>query len=168
MALFSETFKSMDDLLEHQLKDLYDAEHRIHDALPDVIDAVQCDRLTNELRKVHTGGERRISRLDEMFGKLDQPPKRETCEGTKGLLEELSDAVGASGDLEVRDAAIIASFQRVAHYQIAGYGSARNIAQRAGNRYVADLCQQSLDEAYEIDRGLTDVAVAAVNPAAAV
>ena len=167
MGIFSETFESMDDLLQHQLKDLYDAEHRIHGDLESGSDAVQSSELKTALTTFRTGCERRISRLEEMFAKTGNSPERETCEGTKGLLEEVADAVGAKGNLEVRDAAIIGGYQRVAHYAIAGYGTARNVARRAGQEYVAELCQQSLDEAYEFDRKLTDIAVQHVNPVAA-
>ena len=167
MGLFSETFNSMDDLLEHQLKDLYDAEHRVHQDLPSTIEAVQHPELKTKFQAYHAGCERRVARAEEMFSKFGRSPERETCEGTKGLLKEVADAVGADGDKDVRDAAIIAGMQRVAHYQIAGYGSARNIARRTGNEYVAELCQQSLDEAYDIDRSLTDIATSAVNVAAA-
>ena len=167
MALFSETFNTMDDLLEHQLKDLYDAEHRIHDAMPDLVSAVAHPQLRSRFESDHAAGERRVARVEEMFEKTGKSPERETCEGTKGLLKEVSDAIAADGDKEVRDAALIASYQRVAHYAIAGYGSARNIARRTGNDYVAQLCQQSLDEAYELDRDLTEIAVESVNPVAA-
>ena len=166
MGLFSETFNTMDDLLEHQLKDLYDAEHRIHDQLPDLVDAVHNPKLKTRFESYHAAGERRISRMDEMFAKLGKTAERETCEGTKGLLKEVADAIGATGDPEVRDAGLIASYQRVAHYAIAGYGSARNIARRCEQEYVGELCQQSLDEAYQLDKDLTDIAVESVNPAA--
>ena len=166
MALFAETFNSMDDLLEHQLKDMYDAEHRIHDQLPDLIDAVHSPKLKQRFEAYHAAGERRIARMDEMFAKLDKTAERETCQGTKGLLTEVADAISAKGDDDGRDAGLIASYQRVAHYAIAGYGSARNIARRAGQEYVGELCQQSLDESYTLDKDLTEIAVETVNPAA--
>ena len=76
----------------------------------------------------------------------------------KGLIKEGAEIVDAEGDADVKDAALIAAAQRVEHYEIAGYGSARTFAQRLGHTTVARLLQMTLDEEKETDQRLTQLA----------
>jgi ferritin-like metal-binding protein YciE len=85
----------------------------------------------------------------------------------KGLLREGEEAIKARGDADVKDAALIAAAQRVEHYEIAGYGSARTFAQRIGKQDVARLLQETLDEEAACDKKLTQIAERYVNPQAA-
>jgi ferritin-like metal-binding protein YciE len=85
----------------------------------------------------------------------------------KGLISEGSEAIDAKGDPDVKDAALIAAAQRVEHYEIAGYGTARTFAQRLGKQEAARLLQQTLDEEAAADEKLTQIAEQHVNPQAA-
>jgi ferritin-like metal-binding protein YciE len=81
----------------------------------------------------------------------------------KGLIKEGSEIIDAVGHPDVKDAALIAAAQRVEHYEIAGYGSARTFAQHLGHTNVARLLQTTLDEERETDHRLTRVAEARIN-----
>jgi ferritin-like metal-binding protein YciE len=94
-------------------------------------------------------------------------PERETCEAMKGLIAEGEEAIDASGDAHVRDAALIAAAQRVEHYEIAGYGTVRTLAEHLGQKEVVKLLQQTLNEEAACDKTLTKIAESSVNVGAA-
>ena len=167
MAMFSEEYNSLDELFVHQLKDLYDAEHRLTDALPKMADAAQSPDLKQAFHGHLKETEGHIDRLDLVFQRLGKKPERVTCDAMKGLLSEGSGAINAKGDKSVRDAALIAAAQRVEHYEMAGYGTLRTFANRLGHSDVAALLQQNLDEEGAADKKLTQIAERIVNPKAA-
>ncbi|EMI17210.1 protein containing DUF892 [Rhodopirellula maiorica SM1] len=98
---------------------------------------------------------------------LGSKVERKTCEAMKGLIKEGEEVISASGDASIKDAALIAAAQRVEHYEMAGYGSARTFAERCGRQDIADLLQQTLDEEGKADHKLTEVAEKSVNVRAA-
>ena len=104
-----------------------------------------------------------VARLETIFRGVKVDPKRETCEAMKGLISEGEDMISATGDSDVKDAALIAAAQRVEHYEISGYGTARTIAQRLGLTDVAALLQQTLEEEKNADAKLTQLATTALN-----
>jgi ferritin-like metal-binding protein YciE len=163
MGLFSsQEFNSLEDLFVEQIEDLYDAEHRIIRALPKMIEAAQDPDLKRALDK-HLGETRQhVDRLDAIFRTLNKTPERETCQAMKGLLSEGEEMVSAKGNPDVRDAAIIAAAQRVEHYEMAGYGTARALAQHLGQQQAAQLLQATLDEEKRADQILTQVAESSV------
>jgi len=168
MGLFSSTeFKSVDDLLIEQLQDLYDAEHRLIDALPKMIETAHSPELKQAFESHLEETKGQVERLEKAFQMLDKEPKRETCEAMNGLIKEGEDIINASGEPAVKDAALIAASQRVEHYEMAGYGSARNFAQRCDRGDVASLLQRTLDEEGDADRTLTQIAETSVNAQAA-
>ena len=89
---------------------------------------------------------------------MGEKPKGESCEGIEGIIEEGDDLVGDVKDPDVRDAAIIASAQRVEHYEMAGYGTARTSARLLGDQSAAQQLQQTLDEEKHADETLTKLA----------
>ena len=111
--------------------------------------------------------ERHVSRLEKAFSALGQSPATKTCDAMKGLIAEGDEIISASGDADVRDAALIAAAQRVEHYEISAYGSARTFAQQVGQSSVASLLEQTLDEEYAADATLNEIAQGSVNRAAA-
>jgi ferritin-like metal-binding protein YciE len=162
----SEEFNSLQDLFEHQLKDLYDAELRLVEALPQMADKAHDTALQRALREHLQVTELQVERLEEIFAKLGKEPERIKCAAMVGLISEGSEVLDATGDADVLDAALISAAQRVEHYEIAAYGTARTFARRLGNSYVAELLQQSLDEEGDADKELTAIAEQKVNPAA--
>ena len=167
MGLFSKTYETIDDLFWDQIKDLYDAEHRIAEALPKMAEAATCPELAAAFKQHEKETQTQIERLETIFRSCDREPERETCQATKGLIAEGSEMISANGDNDVRDAGLIAAAQRVEHYEMAGYGAARNLAKRCGLNRVAEILQTTLNEEGATDEKLTQIAVNQVNQAAA-
>jgi ferritin-like metal-binding protein YciE len=167
MGIFtSEEFNSLEELFEHQLKDLYDAEQRLVDALPKMVEKAHDPALKQAINHHLRQTEVQVERLEEIFAKLGKEPSSIKCAAMVGLLSEGDEILDASGDPDVLDAALIGAAQKVEHYEISAYGTARTFARRLGNSYVAELLQQTLDEEGAADKKLTEIAERKVNPAA--
>ncbi|QGJ71972.1 Ferritin-like metal-binding protein YciE [Planctomycetales bacterium 10988] len=168
MGLFtSKEFSTLDDLLVEQLQDLYDAEHRLCDAIPKMAEAATSPQLKTAFQDHLTETKSHVKRLEQAFDLLGKDADRDSCQAMKGIIKEGSDVVDAKGDSAVKDAALIAAAQRVEHYEMAGYGSARNFAKQLGQDRVAQLLQQTLDEEGEADKKLTQIAEGLINTQAA-
>jgi ferritin-like metal-binding protein YciE len=169
MGLFtsSAALNSFDDLFVEQLQDLYDAEQRLTKALPKMAAAAHNSALKSAFEEHLRQTENHVRRLEQVFKHLGQSAKTKTCEAMKGLVEEGSEVISGSGDPHVKDAALIAAAQRVEHYEIAGYGSARTFAQHLGKHEAARLLQETLNEEAETDKKLTSLAEKTINPKAA-
>ena len=167
MSLFGNLeFNSLEDLLRNQLEDLYDTENRILEIVPKLIDASVSPELKRALDKHLRQTRNQVTRLDSIFHQFGQVPKRGMCAAMKGMLDEAEEMTGATGNPEVRDAALIAVAQRIEHYEIACYGAARTFAARLGKSEAARLLQATLDEEAAADRTLTQVAQGEVNAGA--
>jgi len=149
---------SLQELYIEQLRDLYDAENQIIKALPDMIEAASSPELKEALNEHLEVTKTQASRLEQIFSKLGEKPKGDKCKGMQGVLQEGSDLVEDIDDTNVRDAAIIASAQRVEHYEMAGYGTARTFATLLGEDDASTLLEQTLDEEKEADDKLTELA----------
>lgn len=168
MGLFTSTeFNSLECLLVDQLQDLYDAESRLVDALPKMADAASSPELKQAFRSHLDETQGHVNRLEQAFQLLDASAKRKSCDAMKGLVSEGEEMIAAKGDAAIKDAALIAAAQRVEHYEMAGYGTARNFAQRCGRQDVANLLQQTLQEEGDADKKLTQIAESSINSAAA-
>ncbi len=166
MGLFvSEEFNSLEDLFVHELKDLYDAENQLIDALPKMAEKSTNPALKRAFQNHLTQTEKHAQRLEFIFEHRGLDPERETCAAMNGLIKEGGNVLSAEGDKDVLDAALIAAAQRVEHYEIAAYGTARTFAQRIGDAYAAELLEQTLGEEKSTDQQLTQIAEASVNPA---
>lgn len=164
MGLFtSKEFNSLDELFLDQIRDLYDAEKRLVEALPKMAEAASSSELKTAFKDHLRETEGQVRRLEEVFRHLEETPSRESCAAMKGLISEGDEMVQAKGDAAVKDAALIAAAQRVEHYEMAGYGVARNFAQRLGHTAAASLLQQTLDEEKKADLKLTQIAEKSVN-----
>ena len=164
MPLFTTTeFNSMNDLFVNQIEDLYDAEQRLTKALPKMAEAAHSSQLKQAFQSHLTETEGHVRRLEQIFRELNTDPTRETCEAMKGLISEGEEMIKAHGDPDIKDAALIAAAQRVEHYEISGYGTARSFAQRLGLTQAANLLQQTLQEEKAADEKLTNIAESSVN-----
>ncbi len=163
MALFAKEFKSFEDLFEGQLQDLYDAENRLIDALPKMAEAASSAQLKQAFTAHLRETEGHVTRLEQVFRALGKPAKRETCAAMKGLIAEGEEIIKAEADSAVKDAGLIAAAQRVEHYEIAGYGSARTFAQYLGHSQVAGILESTLAEEKSADQKLTTIAEQSVN-----
>jgi ferritin-like metal-binding protein YciE len=158
---------SLRDLLVEELRDLYSAETQLLDALPKMEQAASSNELKSAFSHHLEQTRQHVSRLERIFQQMGENPSGETCEAMKGLVKEGEVLVKAKGDPDVQDAGLIGAAQRVEHYEIAGYGTARTLARRLGEGQVAETLQQTLNEEAEADKKLTSIAESNVNVAAA-
>ena len=155
-----ETFVGFDDLLIDQLRDLLHAEKQLTKALPQMIEAARYDQL-RELFILHLAEtEAQVERLDECFELLGKKPRAKACKGMQGLVEEGDEVMkeGAKKDDAAADLALIGAAQRVEHYEIAGYTTARNLAQQLRHGAVVALLSKTLAEEENADQLLNQVA----------
>jgi ferritin-like metal-binding protein YciE len=167
MRFTSLKLDSLRDLLIEQLRDLYSAETQLVDALPKMGEAASAPELKSAFKNHLEQTRGHVSRLKDIFEEIGEKSSGETCEAMKGLIKEGETLVKAEGDPDVRDAGLIGAAQRVEHYEIAGYGTARSLAQRLGDRKVAETLQSTLNEEAEADKMLTSIAEGQVNISAA-
>ena len=164
--------QSLDDVLVEQLADLHSAETQLVQALPQVAKSASTPELRTALEDHLEQTRGHVRRLEEAFSSLGTPIPDEFCEGMEGLLKEGKEIIAAKGDPAAKDAALIAASQRVEHYEIAGYGTARTLADQLGHDDVKRLMNQTLDEEAAADEKLTKIATggfftSGVNKAAA-
>ena len=124
--------ETMEDLFFEQIEDLYDAEKRLVKALPKMADAVTSNQLRQALESHLLETEGHVNRLEQILEELNRKSKSHTCEAMKGLIEEGEEMIGDIEESTLRDAGLIAAANRVEHYEIAAYGSARAFALTLG------------------------------------
>jgi ferritin-like metal-binding protein YciE len=163
MGLFSPTFETLHDLYLNELRDLYSAETQLLEALPKMAEAATASQLKEAFLAHLEETYGHVRRLEEIFNPWGEEPSGEACKAIEGLIQEGEDYVKAGGDSHVRDAGLIGAAQRVEHYEIAGYGTARTLAARLGETQAADKLQNTLEEEGEADRKLTAIAESEVN-----
>lgn len=151
--------ETIQELLTEEIRDLYDAEKQLLRALPKFSKAANHDELKalfNEHLEVTRG---QVERLEQVFELLGERPKGKPCRAMKGLIEEGQEVLQEGGEETLLDEAMIGAAQKVEHYEIAGYGTARTLAQTLGMKDAAKLLQQTLDEEGAADKKLTAVAL---------
>jgi ferritin-like metal-binding protein YciE len=161
---------AIDSLRTHlidELVDLLDAENQLTKALPKLAQSATSRRLRTAFQKHLQETRGHIKRLDQAFRHLNEKSKSKTCEGMQGLLDEGQTVMSKTPEGALRDAVMITSAQKVEHYEIASYGTARTYARVLGERGVARLLEQTLKEEKAADRTLTQIAEGAVNEEAA-
>lgn len=167
MALFSTTkFDHFEDLFIHQIQDLYDAERQLTEALPVMEQNASSPQLKSAFRAHLAETKNHVNRLEQVLKMMGRQYDGVTCAAMKGLIKEGEQITSAKGDPAIKDAGLIAAAQRVEHYEISGYGTARTFAQRIGREDAARLLQQTLDEEKMADQKLTGIAEESVNAVA--
>lgn len=157
---------SLDELFLHELKDLYDAEHQLVEALPKMAKAATDPDLKAAFEKHLAETRKHVTRLRGVFEEIGEEAEREQCKGMKGLVEEGSKVMDDAEEPAVRDAALIAAAQKVEHYEIATYGTLITWVRLAGLDSAQQLLEQTLEEEKAADEKLTDIAESSVNAAA--
>jgi ferritin-like metal-binding protein YciE len=155
--------KTLDDLLVHELQDIYHAEGQITKALPKMIKAASHPELQNAFEEHLEQTEGQIERLEQVFKLLGMPAKGKKCDGMAGLIEEGNKIMSEDADPSVMDAALIAAAQKVEHYEIASYGCVCTYAELLGYEQVHDLLGQNLEEEETTDERLTALAESVIN-----
>lgn len=162
------------DLLKHEIEDLYSAEEQILEALPQMIEKANNADLKKALKEHLKITEQHKTRLDKIQKELNLKEEKKgflsgifsgkhTCKGMEGVIEEGKKIMNADISPEALDAAIIASAQKVEHYEICGYGTAKTFARELGLEPLAKQLEQTLSEEYEADLLLTGLAEARIN-----
>ncbi len=154
---------TLEKLFVHQLKDLYSAENQLLDAIPKMQAAASDDDLKQAFADHLEETKTHVSRLEKIFEGLDFEPGGHKCVAMEGLIREGDEFIKADLPKEVRDAALVAAAQRVEHYEIAGYGTARAHAEKLGEHDKADLLQETLDEEGQANKKLTQLAERTLN-----
>ena len=150
--------ESLEALLEDELRDLYDAEKQLTKALPKMAKASSDEELKEAFTEHLEQTKGHVSRLEQVFENLGIKPRGKACAGMKGLIEEGSENMGQDAGEPFKDLMLIGAAQRVEHYEIAGYGTIRALADAIGNDDVVGLLEETLNEEKETDEKLTEIA----------
>ncbi|MBL9208362.1 MAG: ferritin-like domain-containing protein [Opitutaceae bacterium] len=148
---------SLKTILIEEIKDLYHAEGQLVKALPKLADAAINPRLKEGLLHHLEETRGQVTRLEQVFEQLQVPVKAKTCPAMKGLIEEANERISEHESGPLRDALIIGAAQRVEHYEIAAYGTARAYAEELGEDRIAALLDETLEEEGAADRKLTEI-----------
>jgi ferritin-like metal-binding protein YciE len=150
--------ENLEHLFIHELKDLYSAENQLAEALPKMAKAASTPELKQGFEQHLKETQVHIQRIEQIFEDYDYSPGGVKCDGMAGLISEGEEAVEEDAPGPVKDAMLIAAAQRVEHYEIAGYGTARTFAKHLGNNKAHQLLQQTLEEEGATDQKLTRLA----------
>lgn len=154
---------SLEELLVDQLRDLHNAEKQLTQALPKLVAAASSPKLHDALEEHLGETEEQLQRLEEMLEELHQGVGRKKCHGMEGLIAEGAEVLKGKSEPSVKDAAIIAAAQRIEHYEIAGYGTARTFAEMLGHGRMVEILQRSLAEEHAADQTLNELAMNEIN-----
>ena len=155
--------KTLDDLFEDTLKDIYYAENKILKALPKMAKAAQSGELKAAFEKHLKETEGQVVRLEKVFKAIDMAPKGKKCEAIEGIIEEGSEIMKEFKGAPALDAGLVSSAQAVEHYEIARYGTLKRWAEQLGLNDAVRLLDQTLTEEKNTDESLTDLADSMIN-----
>ena len=158
---------TMEELFIEELRDLYDAENQLTKALPKMSKAAASDELRDAFDEHLAQTQDQVERLKRIFELVGEEPTGRKCAAMSGLIKEGNEMVSDSDETPVRDAGLIAAAQKVEHYEISGYGSARTHAELLGNSEAARLLEETLKEEKDTDEKLNQLALGMINAEAA-
>ncbi len=158
---------SLQELFVDEVRDLYSAEAQLLKAMPKMAKKAQHPELKKAFETHMRETEVQVQRLDQIFQNLNEKSKGKKCLAMEGLLNEAKEHMSEDMAPDVMDAALIGMAQKIEHYEIAGYGTARTYAKLLGNKDVARLLQETLDEEGKTDKLLTQLAESSINIEAA-
>lgn len=160
------SMKSLKDLFEHELRDIYYAEKALVKALPKMAKGATSEKLKAGIDDHLEQTKGQVERLEQVFEMLELPARGKKCEAMEGLIEEGASLLEEDADSDVLDAGIIAAAQKVEHYEIATYGTLCTWARQLGLDDAADLLGETLEEEKQTDLKLSELAEAEINIAA--
>jgi ferritin-like metal-binding protein YciE len=150
--------ENLQELLVEELKDLYSAEKQIVKALPKIIRGAASEELKAAITEHLDITKQQVTRLEEVFGHLEEKPKAKHCKGMEGLLQEGAECLEEEDKGALRDLQLIGAAQRVEHYEVAAYGTAKAMAEKLGLSETVELLGETLAEEEQADQKLTEVA----------
>ena len=149
---------SLQDVFQEQLEDLYSAEQQLVQALPKVANATSTGELREAFDEHLEETKGHVEKLQQVFSEIGITAGSHHCDAMAGLIKEGEEIVGATGDPTAKDVALIAAAQRIEHYEIAGYGTAKTLANELGHSEAASILGDILDEESAADKLLTKIA----------
>lgn len=150
--------ETLQDLLVDLIRDTYDAEKQLVKALPKLAKAATAPELTAAFEEHLAVTKEQVTRLEKVFKELGVAARGKHCVAMEGLIEEGKELMEEDLEASLMDAALIAAAQKVEHYEIAAYGTAKSWASQLGFSKAVDLLEQSLEEESETDENLTQLA----------
>lgn len=159
----STKLRTLEDLFQEQLRDLYSAETQLIDALPKMAEQAQDPMLKQAFQNHLQETQMQRQRLQQIAQAMDLDLDGHICKAMKGLIKEGEEMMSEDAEPEAMDAGLIACAQRVEHYEISGYGTAHHFAQRLGHTQAASLLDQSLSEEQNADTKLNNLAKGYIN-----
>jgi ferritin-like metal-binding protein YciE len=159
--------ETLKDLYIHELKDLYSAEQQLVKALPKMAKAARNKELAAGFQEHLEQTKGHAQRLEQILSSHKQTSRGPKCKGMEGIVAEGAELIEEEADEEVKDAGLISAAQRVEHYEMAGYGTARTYADLLSDKEGANLLQMTLEEERATDQKLTKLAKSVINVAAA-
>jgi hypothetical protein len=158
--------KDLPTLYVESLRDLYSAETQLIEALPKVADAATSPELKHAVQSHLKETQQQAKRLEKLIKELDEEPGGHKCKAMEGLIKAAEELIRDVQEPAVLDAALIGGAQKVEHYEISGYGTARTFALLLGYDQHAEMLQQTQDEEYAADEALGELAESMINQAA--
>jgi ferritin-like metal-binding protein YciE len=149
--------QTVQDLFEHEISDLFSAETQLVAALPEMAQAATSDELRQAFQHYLEETREHVRRLEDIRGRIGSTMS-DKCQGMRGLIAEGREIIETSGNPDTKDAALIGAAQRIEHYEIAAYGTARTLADELDLEDAQDLLDQTLDEESNADKLLTKIA----------
>lgn len=146
------------ELYIDELRDLYNAETQLTKALPKMAKTSSNSQLRQAFEEHLRQTSEHVSRLEQIFDMLEEKATGKKCLGMEGLVKEGAETMQEDYEDAVMDAAIIGTAQRVEHYEIAAYGTARECARLLGEHEHVSLLEQTLNEEKQTDERLTQLA----------
>jgi len=158
--------KNLQDLFEHELKDMYSAEKQLIEALPKMIETASNEKLVEAFSDHLKESKDHLNTIESICKDLGIEPGDMKCKAMAGLVKECEGMIKEDASPAVKDAGLIACAQRVEHYEIAGYGTACQFAKTLGHKEIAKKLDDILDQERNADDRLNDLAVHGINEAA--
>jgi ferritin-like metal-binding protein YciE len=158
--------ENLREALVDEIRDLYNAEKQLVKALPKMAKGAESDELREAFEQHLQETEGQVTRLERVFELLDEKPRGKHCAGMAGIVEEGSEKLQEDLEGSVLDAVLIASAQKVEHYEISGYGTAIAWAEALGLGEVCDVLNETLEEEKAADEKLSALAESGINQAA--
>ena len=155
--------ETLQDLFIDELRDLYDAEKQLIKALPKMATAASSSQLKTAFENHLRETEMQAKRLEQIFQQLGEKPAGQSCDAMKGLIKEGDKLASNVDESPLRDAGLIGAANRVEHYEMAAYGTARTFAEMLGYNEATQLLEQTLQEEKQADRKVTELAEQMIN-----
>jgi len=158
---------TLEDLFVAELKDLLSVEKQLVEALPKMAQGASSEALQEAFEEHLEQTKLQLERLEHVFLTLDKAARAEHCKAMEALIQEGAKLLEQQGGAAVKDAALIGAAQKIEHYEISGYGTARTLAELLGHADIVKVLQQTLDEEKITDEKLTELALSEINAEAA-